>query len=151
MDFYPTTTESPILFRRTTFKLSLIMYNCMLHLPVDSTAESTYEIRSLYWGRTNPNVLQETLLPPLYLSLVLLNAPTMVRTELSKCLIENRHLHSNLLLRFLIAFDISLEILPKRRKLLDRIFEDTFPSQQRDTIQTNQLIVFPKLRVVHPE
>ena len=30
------------------------MYNCMLHLPVDSTAEYTYAIRSLYWGRTNP-------------------------------------------------------------------------------------------------
>ena len=44
--------------------------------------------------------------------------PTFVRIELSKCLIEDQHLHSNLLLRFLITFDVSLEILPKRRKLL---------------------------------
>ncbi len=75
----------------------------------------------------------------------------MVKKELGTRLIEDRHLHSNSLLRFLIAFDISLEILPKCRKLLVCIFEDTFPSQQRDTIQTNQLIVFPKLRVVHPK
>ena len=53
---------------------------------------------------------------------MLLKALTMVKTELGTRLIEDRHLHSNSLLRFLIAFDVSLEILPKRRKLLVRDF-----------------------------
>ena len=53
---------------------------------------------------------------------MLLNAPTMVRTGLGTRLVKDRHLHSNSLLRFLIAFDVSLEILPKRRKLLVRDF-----------------------------
>ena len=68
------------------------------------------------------NALSEPLPVDLTLSSVLLNAPTMVRTELGTCLVKDRHLHSNSLLRFLIAFDVSLEILPKRRKLLVRDF-----------------------------
>ena len=53
---------------------------------------------------------------------MLLNALTMVTTELGTRLVKDRHLHSNSLLRFLIAFDVSLEILPKRRKLIVRDF-----------------------------
>jgi hypothetical protein len=49
----------------------------------------------------------------------------------------------------LIAFDISLEILPKRRKLLVRILKDTLPSQQGDTIQAYELIIFSKLRIIY--
>ena len=64
------------------------------------------------------NALSESLAVDLSLSSVLLNAPTMVRTELGTCLVKDRYLHSNSLLRFLIAFDVSLEILPKCRKLL---------------------------------
>ena len=68
------------------------------------------------------NALSEPLAVDLSLSLVLLNAPTMVRAELGTRLVKDRPLHSNSLLRFLIAFDVSLEILPKRRKLLVRDF-----------------------------
>ena len=63
------------------------------------------------------NALSEPLAVDLSLSLVLLNAPTMVRAELGTRLVKDRPLHSNSLLRFLIGFDVSLEILPKRRKL----------------------------------
>ena len=73
----------------------------------------------------------------------------MVTTELGTCLVKDRHLHLNSLLRFLIAFDISLEILPKRRKLLVRILKDTLPSQQGDTIQAYELIIFSKLRIIY--
>ena len=68
------------------------------------------------------NALSESLAVDLSLSSVLLNAPTMVKTELGTRLVKDRHLHSNSLLRFLIAFDVSLEILPKHRKLLVRDF-----------------------------
>ena len=68
------------------------------------------------------NALSEPLPVDFSLSSVLLNAPTMVKTELGTRLVKDRHLHSNSLLRLLIAFDVSLEILPKRRKLLVRDF-----------------------------
>ena len=86
----------------------------------------------------------------MYLSLVLLNN-LVERIELGTRLVKDRHLHSNSLLRLLIVFDVSLEILPKRRKLLVCIFKDAFPSQQGDTIQAYELIIFPKLRIIYPK
>ena len=81
---------------------------------------------------------------------VLLNAPTtMVKTELSTHLMEDRHLNSNLLLRFLIAFDVSLEILPKRRKFLVRIFKDTLESTFRNAVQAYELVIFTKIRIIY--
>ena len=61
---------------------------------------------------------------------------------------EDRHLHSNLLLRFLIAFDVSLEILPKRRKLLVSIFKDTLESPFRNAVQAYELVIFTEFRVI---
>jgi len=64
------------------------------------------------------NALSEPLPVDFSISSALLNALTMVTTELGTRLVKDRHLHSNSLLRFLIAFDVSLEILPKHRKLI---------------------------------
>ena len=61
---------------------------------------------------------------------------------------DDRHLHSNSLLRFLIEFDVSLEILPKRREFLICIFKDTLKSTFRNAVQAYELVIFTEFRVI---
>ena len=70
------------------------------------------------------------------------------RDHLTVSPFKDRHLHSNSLLKFLIAVDVSLEILPKRRKFLICIFKDTLESTFRNAVQAYELVIFTEFRVI---
>ena len=63
----------------------------------------------------------------------------------------SRRLTKWLLRGLLVAVDVSLEVLTEGGELLVRVLEDALPSQLRDAIQTNELVVLTELRIVHPK
>ena len=71
----------------------------------------------------------------------------MVRSRLR----ASRRLAKRLLRSLLVAVDVSLEVLAEGGELLVRVLEDALPSQLRDTVEANKLVVLTELRIVYPE